>query len=79
VKLPGKELFILNHKIKKFMKKKAPKARKQKDVVEMSLVNRHAAGVGIGDTEHVVAVPEDCGKDRVKKFGTMTCDLESYR
>ena len=59
------------------MKKKAPKTGKQKDVVEMSLINRHAAGIDIGDTEHVVAVPEGCGKERVRKFATMTCDLEA--
>ena len=59
------------------MKKKAKKTDKQKDIVEMSLVNSHAAGVDIGDTEHVVAVPKDGDKERVKKFGTMTCDLEA--
>ena len=39
------------------MEKKAKKTEKQKDIVEMSLVNPHAAGIDIGDTEHVVAVP----------------------
>ncbi len=59
------------------MKKKAKKTEKQKDIVEMSLVNPHAAGIDIGDTEHVVAVPKGSDKERVKKFGTMTCDLEA--
>ncbi len=59
------------------MKKKAEKTEKQKDIVAMSLVNAHAAGIDIGDTEHVVAVPEGRDKERVKKFGTMTCDLET--
>jgi hypothetical protein len=77
VKLPGKEFFILKHKIKKFMKKKVKKTEKQKDIVEMTLVNPHAAGIDIGDTEDVVAVPEGRDKERVKKFGTMTCDLEA--
>jgi transposase len=75
--LPGKELFILKHKIKKFMKKKATKTKEKKDIVEMSLVNPNAAGIDIGDTEHVVAVPEGRDRERVKKFGTMTCDLEA--
>lgn len=61
------------------MEKKAKKTItvKQKDIVEMSLVNPHAAGIDIGDTEHVVAVPEGRDKERVRKFGTMTCDLEA--
>ena len=37
------------------MKKKVKKTEKQKDIVEMSLVNPNAAGIDIGDTEHVVA------------------------
>lgn len=59
------------------MKQKAEKTEKQKDIVGMSLINPHAAGIDIGDTEHVVAVPEGRDKERVKKFGTMTCDLEA--
>ena len=59
------------------MKKKVKKTEKQKDIVEMTLVNPHAAGIDIGDTEDVVAVPEGRDKERVKKFGTMTCDLEA--
>ena len=59
------------------MEKKAKKTEKQKDIVEMSLVNPHAAGIDIGDTEHVVAIPEGRDEERVRKFGTMTCDLEA--
>ena len=50
------------------MKKKAKKTEKQKDIVEMTLVNPHAAGIDIGDTEHVVAVPEGRDKERVKSL-----------
>ena len=59
------------------MKKKATKTQKEKNIVETSLFNPHAAGIDIGDSEHVVAVPEGCHKERVRKFGTMTCDLEA--
>jgi len=41
----------------------------------MALVNDHAAGIDISVKEHVVAVPENVCKDRVKKFGAMTSDL----
>ena len=40
------------------------------------MINEHAAGIDISDKEHVVAVPENIGKERVRKFGTMTCDLQ---
>lgn len=59
------------------MKKKVTKTKKEKNIVEMTLVNPHSAGIDIGDTEHVVAVPEGSDKERVRKFGTMTCDLEA--
>lgn len=52
--------------LKKSIKKTAP----------ISIVNPNAAGVDIGDTMHVVAVPEGRSKHFVKEFGTMTCDLE---
>ena len=60
-------------------KKKAKKALrkpKSKNVVEMPMVNPHAAGIDISDKEHVVAIPEGITSERVRKFGTMTCDLE---
>src|SRR5204863_3092971 len=58
------------------MSKKTAKALKQKSIVEMPLVNAYSAGIDVGDTEHVVAIPEGIDKERVKKFGTMTCHLE---
>jgi transposase len=58
------------------MSKKAAKKTEDKNIVMMTLVNPHAAGIDISDTEHVVAVPEGADVARVKKFGAMTCDLE---
>jgi transposase len=59
------------------MSKETAKALKQKNVVEMPLVNPYSAGIDVGDTEHVVAIAEGISKERVKKFGTMTCDVGS--
>src|SRR5215831_17178506 len=59
------------------MSKETAKALKQKNVVEMPLVNPYSAGIDVGDTEHVVAIAEGISKERVKKFGTMTCDVVS--
>lgn len=44
--------------------------------VELPLVNAYAAGIDVGDKEHVVAVP-DFYPERIQKFGTNTCDLRS--
>jgi transposase len=52
------------------------KSSKDQTIVEMPLVNAYAAGIDVGDTEHVVAVPE-CFPERIRKFGTNTCDLKS--
>jgi len=49
---------------------------KKQSVVKMPLVNPDAAGIDVGDTIHAVAVPEGRDEDRVRSFGTMTCDLE---
>src|SRR6266487_660566 len=57
------------------MNKKTTKKQKAKNIVEMPLVNPYAAGIDIGDKEHVVAVPEGADIQRVKTFGTMTYDL----
>jgi transposase len=57
------------------IKKQSKKAEKQ-SLVSMKLVHEHAAGIDISDSEHVVAVPENVCKERVRKFGTMTCDLQ---
>lgn len=59
------------------MNKKTKKKAEGKNIVEMPLVNAHAAGIDISDKEHVVAVPEGSAAERVRKFGTMTCDLEA--
>src|SRR6187455_2959923 len=58
------------------MSKKVVKKAKKQDIVLMEMVHAHAAGIDISDTEHVVAVPENIRKDRVRKFGAMTCDLQ---
>jgi transposase len=54
---------------------KEQKKSQRPNVVSMPLVNPHAAGIDVGDTEHVVAIPEGLSIGRVRKFGTMTCDL----
>jgi transposase len=72
MKLPGKKLFDLKTKI---MSKKTTKKDKAKNVVEMPLVNPNAAGIDVGDTVHAVAVPEGASPQRVRTFGTMTCNL----
>src|SRR6266536_1861522 len=58
------------------MSKKTAKKPTSKNIVEMALVNAYAAGIDISDKEHVVAIPEGVAAERVRKFGTMTCDLE---
>ncbi len=57
------------------MLKKTIKKEKKQNIVEMLLVNPHAAGIDISVKEHVVAIPPDRKTDQVKCFGTMTCDL----
>lgn len=57
------------------MKKK--EAKPKQDVVNMPLVHALAAGIDVGDTFHVVAIPEGIFVERVKRFGSMTCDLEA--
>lgn len=58
------------------MSKKVLKETEKQNVVLMEMVHAHSAGIDISDTEHVVAVPENIGKERVRKFGAMTCDLQ---
>ncbi|WP_121357296.1 IS110 family RNA-guided transposase [Flavisolibacter nicotianae] len=41
----------------------------------LPLVHANAAGIDIGDTFHAVAVPEGRDEQRVRTFGSMTCDL----
>lgn len=49
---------------------------KKQNIVKMPLVHPDAAGIDVGDTIHAVAVPEGRDEERVRSFGTMTCDLE---
>lgn len=58
------------------MSKKTSKETEKQNIVSMEMVYAHAAGIDISDSEHVVAVPENVCKERVRKFGTMTCDLQ---
>lgn len=54
------------------------KAKKQNanDVISLQVVHAYAAGIDIGDKEHVVAVPEGLALSKVRCFGTMSCDLQ---
>jgi transposase len=64
-----------------FISLKICSMKKSKQVVikegSLPLVNPFAAGIDAGDTLHSVAIAEGLDKDRVRTFGTMTCDLES--
>ena len=57
------------------MEKKEAKGKQ--DVVNMPLIHPLAAGIDVGDTFHVAAIPEGIFAERVKRFGSMTCDLEA--
>lgn len=54
---------------------KKTKAEKGKSV-SMAMVNPNAAGIDIGDSLHVVAVPADRDATSVRNFGAFTEDLE---
>ena len=54
--------------------KKIKKANDQ--VVEMTVVRPNAAGIDVGSTFHVVAVPPGRDEPRVRTFGAMTSDLQ---
>lgn len=41
----------------------------------LPIVHRHAAGIDIGATFHVVAVPSDSDEEPVRKFQSFTGDL----
>lgn len=41
----------------------------------LPIVHRHAAGIDVGSTFHVVAVPADAAEDPVRKFNSFTGDL----
>lgn len=57
------------------MSKVKSKKAKAKNVIELPVVNPYSAGIDVGDKEHVVAVPDGVATERVRNFGTMTCDL----
>ena len=54
------------------MSKKTSKKAEKPNIVSMDLVHAHAAGIDISDSEHVVAVPENAYKERVKNLGEKT-------
>src|ERR1700690_1663776 len=56
---------------------KNKEAKPSQDIVGMPLVHARSAGIDVGDTLHSVAIPEGIFAERVKTFGTMTCDLEA--
>src|SRR5262249_53652039 len=58
--------------------KKAQKARNSKrDVLQhLKHINMNAAGIDIGSTRHLVAVPEGRDEVSVREFGVFTPDLE---
>lgn len=52
-------------------------AKSTKEMVEIPLLNPHAAGIDIGSTEHWVAVPEGRDAEKVKRFTAFICDLHN--
>ena len=59
------------------MKKSEQKGNTLNKIVAMTLINPFSAGIDISDKEHVIAVAEGLADERVRAFGTMTCDLEA--
>lgn len=52
------------------------KTRKKKEVTKgLPIVHRHAAGIDIGSTFHVVGVPPDSDQEPVRRFDSFTGDL----
>jgi transposase len=68
----GKELLVKNNTMSKVRSKNG----KSKNEMVFSVVNPYSAGIDVGDREHMVAVPEQLARERVRKFGTLSCDLE---
>jgi transposase len=54
---------------------KNPSKSSKNQIVEMAVTRPNAAGIDIGSTFHVVAVPPDSDEPRVRRFGAMTSDL----
>jgi transposase len=49
--------------------------RNKRESAALPIVHRHAAGIDIGSTFHVVAVPEDVDDEPVRSFRSFTGDL----
>jgi transposase len=50
--------------------------KKSKQVQSLPVINPHAAGIDIGASFHVVAVPPDRGDDSIRTFKAFTGDIE---
>ena len=59
------------------MKKSEQKGNTLNKIVAMTLINPFSAGIDIIDKEHVIAIAEGLADERIRAFGTMTCDLEA--
>ena len=51
------------------------KKQEKRDTATLPVVHRHAAGLDVGSTFHVVAVPEDADAEPVRTFKSFTGDL----
>jgi transposase len=58
---------------KKTTTKRKNKAKARKNVLER--INPNAAGIDIGASFHLVAIPEDRTEENIRKFGPFTSDL----
>jgi transposase len=68
--------MLLNNYVMSKTEQKSVKKQRQ-NVADFKLVDPYSAGIDIGDTLHVVAVPpgSDTDGNDVRQFGTFTCDL----
>jgi len=53
-----------------------PKTSRRKSTRPLVAVHPHAAGLDVGSTFHVVAVPPDRDEEPVRTFGTFTAELQ---
>lgn len=58
------------------MNKVKTKTAKTKSIIEMPIVNPYSAYIDVNDKELVVAIPKGLAEQRVRTFGTMTCDSQ---
>src|ERR1700719_3495474 len=56
-------------------KKKTPRGKRSRDWESLPPLNQNAAGLGVGNAEHYVAVPAGRDAEPVQKFGSFTADL----